>query len=119
VLVLSMTKRNEKSMLSTKKCLGITAMVAALTLVGCASGTAEKENDTDASGAASAVDAELQALLPEDLREGGSIAVGSSLAAPPTNFIDENEKPIGLYVEALELAGSKLGITIEWVQIPF
>jgi len=91
------------------------AIVAALALTACSSPAPEPTS----TRAADEADPALEKLLPDSIRESGVMKIGSSLATAPVNYTDANDQPTGLYVDMLNIAAAKLGITIDWVRIPY
>lgn len=71
-----------------------------LVLAGCGGGT----------DAASHLDAILEA---------GVIRVGTSADYPPFESVDESGNKVGFDIELMEEIGKRLGVKVEWVDMPF
>lgn len=74
---------------------GVTAGVAAVTLILTACGPAEPDSSAN---------------MLESLREGGVIRVANTQVNPPFSFVDENSKVVGYDVDVAEELASRLGI---------
>lgn len=97
---------------------GITAAfigVTALALASCSTGADETSDlDTDGSPSSTAYVGELNALLPDDIRDAGSLTVGAPYALRPSIYTDDAGDPIGISVDMSEAFGEILGIDFEW-----
>lgn len=101
-----------------KKFSGVTtvaalALVSALALTACSSGTAEPEETVSAG------DAELRALLPESVLESGELLVATDANYPPCDFMNEDGEIDGYNHDFLMVIADKLGITITQESIAF
>lgn len=90
--------------------------VAALT-AACGGGSDGAEGaapETPAGGAAAAeveADPELNAMLPEDIREAGTLEVGTEALYPPYEYLDEDGQTIiGLDPDLLDALTGRLGV---------
>lgn len=93
--------------------LALTALLAA----GCSSA-----DDADsADGPAVEVDEDLAALVPDDIREAGSVTVGTEAQYPPYEFVDaaDGETITGLDIDLLEAAAGRLGLDYELKNVTF
>lgn len=117
----------KRSKLKETKLAGIlVAMLgSSLLLAGCSviSGEAETEapSTEEATGYNFPVDPELQALLPEELQNGGTIVLAVQASSPPAVFIDEDTNElVGLQPDLVAAWSSLLGIEakIENVEYP-
>lgn len=97
----------------------VPALVAAvaLSLTGCVN----NEGGSSDSGSASGVTADKAAvaLLPDDVKESGKLTIGSDLAYPPNEYLDEDGNPTGWSVELTDALAAKLGLTPKWEQMGF
>ena len=93
------------------------AAVAALALTGCVN----DEGGSTGSGAVEGIqaDAAAVALLPEEVKEGGVLAMGTDADYPPNEFQDADGNPAGWGVELAEAISAKLGLTPEWEILSF
>jgi len=97
---------------------GLTASLTIAALAGCASTTGETAApEPDAT--TSTVDDALVALLPEDVRERGTIIIGASLDYPPDNFLTSEDVPTGYMVDILEAAADRVGLDIDYQRVDF
>jgi polar amino acid transport system substrate-binding protein len=99
---------------------------ATLVLTGCgdnssdssSSGTGGESSET-ALPSVSADDA-LAAMVPEEIKSDGILAVGSDTTYPPAEFIGEDgETIIGFDVDLFTLVAQKLGLEVEFETAPF
>jgi polar amino acid transport system substrate-binding protein len=66
------------------------------------------------------VDQELAALLPDDIRDRGSLVIGASLDYPPDNFMEsDGTTPTGYMVGILEAIGDRVGVEIDYQRVDF
>ena len=98
----------------------VAAMAVALTLSGCAgTGTAEPAGNSKPVNTEDA-SADLAALLPDDIREQGSIKVASNVEYPPFEYYDtDNTTIIGLDKDIADALTAKLGVTLEFNNMGF
>lgn len=92
--------------------------VVALALAGCSN-----NSDTGDAGGAAVSDVEPDeaavALLPEDVKSSGVLAIGTDGDYPPNEYKDENGEPIGWAVDLTEAVAAKLGLEPEWEILGF
>lgn len=86
--------------------LAILATASIFALTGCAAGTPVSE-ETAASSIA--VDEAAAALLPEQYKDGVSVA--SDIPYAPMEFFDENDNPTGFDYDLSQAIAAKLGVT--------
>ncbi len=99
--------------------IGVAAALI-LTLSACASTPTAAESTGGPSGDPGAVDQELVALLPDDIRERGTLVIGASLDYPPDNFMeDDGTTPTGYMVDILQAVGDRVGIEIDYQRVDF
>ncbi len=55
----------------------------------------------------------------EKIKQAGVIKVGTSADYPPFEYIDESGNITGFDIELMEEIGKRLGIKVEWVDMPF
>lgn len=88
--------------------------VAALT-AACGGGSGDGGEDAGATGGDAAAevetDSDLNALLPEEIREAGTLEIGTEALYPPYEFLDEDgETIIGLDPDLLDALTARLGV---------
>ncbi|MGI5188678.1 ABC transporter substrate-binding protein [Promicromonospora sp. CA-289599] len=93
---------------------------AALVLTACtdasqqpAGGTATDEASAEASFDPSAIeaDAEIAAMLPQEIADKGTLSVGSDTAYAPAEFIDvDGETPVGFDIDTVNAVAAVLGL---------
>ncbi|MFF4798642.1 ABC transporter substrate-binding protein [Streptomyces sp. NPDC001351] len=89
--------------------VGATAVAGALILTGCGDHT-DKGGSSNSSGASSAP---LASKLPADIRKAGVIKVGSDIAYPPVEFI-QNGKTVGIDPDIADALGKQLGVKLDF-----
>ncbi|MEU6124586.1 ABC transporter substrate-binding protein [Streptomyces sp. NPDC047123] len=87
--------------------VGTIAVVGTLLLSGCGDQTNDKESDTVSN-------APLADKLPKDIRDKGTIKVGSDIAYPPVEFKDKSGNTVGIDPDLGEALGKQLGVTFEF-----
>ena len=103
------------------------AAIAAVGLAACGSGSADTatpeasaSNQTDDISVNVAVDQNASALVPQAVKDKGTLTVAMELKYPPTSFIAEDGKtPIGLNVDMARLIAKKLGLQLEIADVGF
>lgn len=53
------------------------------------------------------------------IKDAGKIVVGTSADYPPFEFVDEGGVTTGFDVELMNEIGKRMGVTVEWVDMPF
>jgi polar amino acid transport system substrate-binding protein len=66
-----------------------------------------------------AVDAAARALLPDELKQKGTLVVAMPLDFEPFNYLDENNQQTGLDVDVIHAIGDKLGLKVDIQRIGF
>ena len=98
------------------------AVVAALTLSGCAansdSGSGKGAAANEAPVVVEKVD-DIAASLPGEYRESGTLVVGVSLPYPPNEFKDENGELTGFDVDLMNAVATTLGLTVDYEEADF
>jgi len=88
--------------------VGAVAVAGALILTGCGDQT-----DKGSSSGTSSSSAPLASKLPADIRKAGVIKVGSDIAYPPVEFI-QNGKTVGIDPDIADALGKQLGVKFEF-----
>src|SRR3954466_9162077 len=60
-----------------------------------------------------AVDEAARALLPEDIKQKGTLVVAMPLDFEPFNWLDEKNQPTGVDVEMIRAIGDRLGLKVD------
>ncbi|GAB2493878.1 ABC transporter substrate-binding protein [Nocardiopsis aegyptia] len=106
--------------LSHRTSLAALAAAGVLTLSACGGGG---EDDTAAETPEApevSADEELAAMVPDDIREAGTVSIGVESAYAPGEFLDEDgETVLGFNVDLLDAALAKLDLESEWVSANF
>ena len=84
---------------------------AAVVLAGLALGAAATAN--------AAVDEAARALLPDDLKQKGTLTVAMPLDFEPFNWLDDKNQPTGLDVDMIRAIGDKLGLKVDIQRMGF
>ena len=103
------------------------AAIAATGLAACGSGSADTatpqdaaSNRTDDISANVAVDENARALLPQSVKDKGTLVVAMELKSPPSAFLAEDAKtPIGFNPDMARLIAKKLGLQLEIADVGF
>src|SRR5579862_1034577 len=66
-----------------------------------------------------AVDEAARALLPDDIKQKGTLAVAMPLDFEPFNYLDDNNEQSGLDVDMIRAIGDKLGLKVDIQRIGF
>lgn len=102
----------------TATVVGATAVAVTLALTGCSGSgasavdAAQGTNLPTGDEVSTTVDAELTALVPDDLVEKGRIDVAMDIPYPPMAMYDDTNREIGFDPEMARLIGQKLGINV-------
>ncbi|MFB6961120.1 ABC transporter substrate-binding protein [Streptomyces sp. NPDC056309] len=91
--------------------VGAIVVTGALILTGCGDQTKDKK---EPSGSDSAKAAPLADKLPAQIREKGSIKVGSDIAYAPVEFKDKSGNIVGLDPDVAAALGKQLGVTFDF-----
>lgn len=85
-----------------------------------AGSTSSTNSGTSDAASSAAVDSAARALLPQSIRDAGAITVASTLTLPPEEFLDtDGTTPIGMSIDLGHALGAKLGISFNFVNVPF
>ncbi|CAL9546620.1 hypothetical protein SUDANB121_04367 [Nocardiopsis dassonvillei] len=107
--------------LSAPFSVGAIALAGVLALSACGgSGEPSGEESAAPEKPAVEVDDELAALVPADIAEAGTVAIGVEASYPPGEFLDaDGETVLGFNVDLLEAALGKLGLEARWEPTTF
>jgi polar amino acid transport system substrate-binding protein len=103
------------------------AAIAAMGLAACGGGTTETaaagasaSSPTDDISANVAVDEDARALLPQSVKDKGTLTVAIELKSPPSSFLAEDGRtPTGFNPDISRLIAKKLGLQLEIVDVGF
>ncbi|MGX4689869.1 ABC transporter substrate-binding protein [Streptomyces sp. JNUCC 63] len=84
------------------------AVAGALLLTGCGDQTKDNNNSSGSSSAP------LADKLPAQIRDKGTIKVGSDIAYAPVEFKDDSGKTVGIDPDLAAAMGKQLGVTFEF-----
>lgn len=99
----------------TRALVGVTA--ATLALAACGSDTDEPGGDT---GTDVAADDSLADLVPQEIRDKGTLVIGTDASYAPNEFLDEDGSTIiGMDVDLFDAVAGKLGLDTEWQNADF
>ncbi|MEU2425257.1 ABC transporter substrate-binding protein [Streptomyces sp. NPDC007851] len=91
---------------------GAIAVAGTLLLTGCGDHT-DKGSDGGSSSSAASSSAPLASKLPADIRKAGVIKVGSDIAYPPVEYM-ENGKAVGVDPDVADALGKQLGVKFDF-----
>jgi polar amino acid transport system substrate-binding protein len=66
-----------------------------------------------------AVDEAARAMLPDDVRQKGTLAVAMPLDFEPFNYLDEKNQAVGLDVDMIRAIGERLGLKVDIQRMGF
>ncbi|MDR6989743.1 polar amino acid transport system substrate-binding protein [Paenarthrobacter nitroguajacolicus] len=89
------------------------ALLSVALLSACGNGAAAPAATSEAKA-----NAEVQALLPEELKKGGTVEIAVDSAYPPMDFM-EGDKMVGIEPEIWTAAGELMGVTIKPTTVAF
>ncbi|TQJ89925.1 ABC transporter substrate-binding protein [Streptomyces sp. SLBN-31] len=90
--------------------VGAIAVAGTLILTGCGDQT---DKGSSSSESASSSSAPLASKLPADIRKAGVIKVGSDIAYPPVEYM-ENGKAVGIDPDIADALGKQLGVRFDF-----
>jgi len=70
-------------------------------------------------GASAAVDEAARAMLPDDMKQKGTLVVAMPLDFEPFNYLDEKNEQTGLDVDMIRAVGEKLGLKVDIQRMGF
>lgn len=95
------------------------AAVAVMGMAGCSSG-GSSESSPASSAAPAAVDPAAVALLPADLKKGGTLTVGAEVGGPPGQYFEPDGSTVtGFGHDIGEGIASRLGLKLTWENMSF
>ncbi|MFC4560393.1 ABC transporter substrate-binding protein [Nocardiopsis mangrovi] len=95
--------------------VGAIAAVLALTACGGGGGGEEPAGDGAASAPQVEADPELAELVPQDIRDQGSVRIGTDPSYAPSEFLDtDGSTVIGFDVELFNAVAAKLDLETQW-----
>jgi polar amino acid transport system substrate-binding protein len=103
---------------------GLAAIALAVTACGASGSGAPQDpggapaNPTSAAPSV-AKDPALAAMVPTDIAGDGKIVVGQDQSYPPNEFIDEQDKAVGMDIDLGNAIAAKLGLTMEYQNSAF
>ncbi|MEX1909302.1 ABC transporter substrate-binding protein [Janibacter sp. Y6] len=106
--------------LALAACFALTTSLAA-----CGSDSLEDPGASGSSSSATesvdvAVDEELAAMVPTEIREKGTISVGSDASYAPNEFLADDGKTVeGMDVDLFDAVAAKLGLKTKWSNAQF
>lgn len=107
-------KANSLPRPALKRPMAAASAVLALGLItGCGASATAPEATSDVKA-----DPKIQALLPEELRNGGTIEIAVDSAYPPMDFM-QGDKMVGIEPEVWEATGKLMGVTIKPTTVAF
>ncbi|MFJ4268677.1 ABC transporter substrate-binding protein [Paenarthrobacter nicotinovorans] len=94
-------------------------MATAIALAGCGAGPAS-ETSSEADTTRVEVNKDAAALVPQEIRQRGSISVVSPAELAPATFIEDgNSAPVGYSVDIIKAVGQALDLDVNVVNAPF
>lgn len=105
------TTRRTTAARSRMAAVGAIAVAGALILTGCGDQT-DNSGDSD-GGSTDSSSAPLADKLPDDIRKAGVIKVGSDIAYPPVEFMQDG-KPVGIDPDIAEALSKQLGVKFDF-----
>ncbi|MFE7166469.1 ABC transporter substrate-binding protein [Streptomyces sp. NPDC057616] len=91
--------------------VGAIAVAGTLILTGC--GDQTDKGSSNSSGTSSSSSAPLASKLPADVKKAGVIKVGSDIAYPPVEYM-QNGKAVGIDPDIADALGKQLGVKFEF-----
>lgn len=77
-------------------------------------------SDSPTAAAEVTVDEEVAALVPEDIKDKGTLKVGSDASYAPNEFLGDDGKTVeGMDVDLFTAAAAKMGLKTTWNNAPF
>ncbi|MFR9796441.1 ABC transporter substrate-binding protein [Streptomyces sp. MS06] len=107
------TTRRTTAARSRLAAVGSIAVAGALILTGCGDHTDKGSDSGNSDTASSSSSAPLADKLPADIRKAGVIKVGSDIAYPPVEYM-ENGKAVGIDPDLGEALGKQLGVKFDF-----
>lgn len=97
------------------------AAAAALALTGCVDNSGKEGGGGDKTDVATDIkpDAAAVALLPKDIKDAGTVIIGTDAEYPPNEYKDANGNPVGWGVDLANAVAAKLGLKPKWEILGF
>lgn len=92
---------------------------AALALTGCSNTEDETSHESVTDASQIQPDEAAVALLPAEIKERGTLLMGTDADYPPNEYKDDEGNPTGWNVELAEAVAAKLGLKPEWEILKF
>jgi len=93
------------------------AAAASLLLAACGS---DSEEPSGESGSDVGADESLADLVPQEIRDKGTLVIGTDASYAPNEFFDEDgETIVGMDVDLFDAVAAKLGLETEWQNAAF
>lgn len=105
------TTRRPAAFRSRIAAVGAVAVAGALLLSGCGDQT---DSGNDGGAAKKDSSAPLFDKLPKKIQKAGVIKVGSDIAYAPVEFLDENNKPVGIDPDLAKAMSKQLGVDLKF-----
>jgi polar amino acid transport system substrate-binding protein len=95
-------------------------MAGVLALTGCSAAAQESAvTATPSSVPVNSLNPELQAKLPQAIRDKGTLTVASPYGVAPSIFLDASGKPTGIAYDVATGIGEILGVKTQWQELAF
>ncbi len=100
--------------------MSLAALTASLTACGSSAPTAETAAARVGTGLQTPLDEGLRELLPDEVREAGTLRIGTDASyAPASSFAKDGRTIIGFEPDLLAAVGRVLGVEVELVPLPW
>jgi polar amino acid transport system substrate-binding protein len=94
------------------------AVVAGIAFAGC--GSESLDGDTKKSTVDTGVDSAAAALVPQAIKDKGTLVIGTDASYAPSEFLAGDGKTVqGFDVDLFDAVAKKLGLTTQWVPAKF
>ncbi|MFM9272355.1 ABC transporter substrate-binding protein [Pseudarthrobacter sp. NKDBFgelt] len=106
----------------TRKDLSVGAalfMAGALVLTGCSSPAATAPTESSSPVPTNTVNKDLQAKLPQEIRDKGTLTIASPYGVAPSIYLDANGQPTGIAYDVAAGLGDVLGVEVQWQELAF
>jgi polar amino acid transport system substrate-binding protein len=95
-------------------------LAASITLVGCGSNSLDNSSDKKGGEVKTSVDKEAAALVPQAIKDKGTLTVGSDASYAPSEFLAGDGKTIeGFDIDLFKAVGEKLGLKVTFQNADF
>ncbi|MEO3975803.1 ABC transporter substrate-binding protein [Streptomyces sp. CAU 1734] len=105
-----------KTLTSRFAAVGVIAVAGSMLLTACGDQTNDSAKKTggESSSASKTAGNKLHDMLPQDVKDRGSVRVGSDIAYPPVEFKDDAGKTVGIDPDIAAAIGKELGVTFDF-----